>query len=315
MREEGKTEYLLCLADDLMKEKRYEDAIVVYKKLVAMHPDKDSFLFSLAWAYHDSGRIDDAIGCFERLLSIELEEKIFTGFAFDELVRIYREKGDYGRLVAVCEKVVAAQPDDIGFLNDLGEAYLKADKASEAVAVFIKMTEMEPDASDAYCRLGNARIAAGDFDGAEEAYRKAVEIDPTEGGTFYNRLANVYLHDGFYERAEHACRKCLELRHDEAMYHCSLGDILVKQGKIDDAFEAYGKAVQLDIISGGVYYNRLGNILARENHHLKAIEAFQKCIAEDSRNPFYYIRIAESYAALGFSDLAKEAQRKAKSLK
>jgi tetratricopeptide (TPR) repeat protein len=315
MREEGNTEYFLCLADDFMKEKRYEDAIVLYEKLADMHPHEDSFLLSLAWAYHDSGRIDDAIGCFERLLSAELEKKVFIGFAFDELVRIYKEKREYGRLVEVCEKVATAQPDDIAFLNDLGDAYLKADRAGEAAEVFIKMTEMAPDASDAYCRLGNARIAKGDFDGAEQAYKKAVEIDPTEASSFYNRLANVYLHAGHYERAEKAYRKCLEFRFDETMYHCGLGDILVKLGKINDALEEYEKAVQLNSISGGAYYNRLGNTLAKENYHLQAIDAFQKAIAIDSHNPFYYIHMAESYAVLGLSDLAEKAYLNATSLK
>jgi len=315
MRKEGSTEYFLCLADDFMKEKRYEDAIVLYEKLVDMHPHEDSFLLSLAWAYHDSGRIDDAIGCFGRLLNAELEKKVFTGFAFDELVRIYKEKGEYGRLVEVCEKVATAQPDDIAFLNDLGDAYLKAERAGEAVEVFIKMTEMEPDAADAYCRLGTARIGKGDFDGAEEAYKKAVEIDPAEAGSFYHKLANAYVHACHYEKAEKAYRLCLEARFDETMYHCGLGDVLVKRGKINDALEAYEKAVQLNSASGGAYYNRLGNTLAKENYHLQAIDAFQKAIAIDSHNPFYYIHMAESYAALGLSDLAEKAYLSAASLK
>jgi tetratricopeptide (TPR) repeat protein len=315
MREEGNTEYFLCLAEDLMKTKRYEDAIVLYKKLVYMHPGEDSFLLSLAWAYHDGGRIDDAIGCFERLLNAELEQKVFTGFAFDELVRIYKEKGEYGRLVVICENVVTAQPDDIAFLNDLGDAYLKADRADKAIEVYKKMTEMEPDASAAYCNLGNARIAKGDFDGAEEAYKKAVEIDPTEAGSFYNRLANVYLDARHYDKAETAYKKCLENRCDEPMYHCGLGDILVKQGKIDEALDAYEKAVQLNNSSRGAYYNRLGNTLARENYHLQAIDSFQKAIAMDSNNPFYHIHIAKSYAELGLSDLSEKAYQKANSLK
>jgi len=315
MSEEGNTEYFLYLADDLIKAKRYEDAIVLYKKLVDMHPREDSFLLSLAWAYHDGGRTDDAIGCFERLLDAELERDVFTGFAFDELVRIYKEQGEYGRLIDVCEKVVTAQPDDIALMNDLGDAYLKAGRADKAVAVFEKMTGMEPDASASFCSLGNALIAAGDFEGAEKAYRKAVEIDPTEAGSFYNRLANIYLSTGHYERAEKAYRKCLEFRFNEPMYHCGLGDILVKLGKINDALEAYEKAVQFNSISGGAYYNRLGNTLARENYHLQAIDIFQKAIAVDSHNPFYYIHMAESYAALGLSDMAEKAYLKARSLK
>lgn len=315
MSEEGKTDYFHYLADDLMKVKRYDDAIILYEKLVDMHPGEDSFLLSLAWAYHDSGRLDAAIGCFERLLSIELKREVFTGFAFDELVRIFRENGEYGRLVDICEKVVAAQPDDIALLSDLGDAYLKAGRASEAVGVFEKITDMEPDASAAYCNLGNALVATGDFDGAEEAYRKAVEIDPSDAGSFYNKLANVYFNAGHYRRAEMAFRKCLEFRFDEPMYHCGLGDVLVRLGKIEDAESAYEKAVDLSRASSGAYYNRFGNTLARENYHLQAIEAFKKAITADPENPFYYIHLAESYNISGFPDMAEKTCLKAKSLK
>ncbi len=88
MSDKGKTDYFLFLADGLMKEKRYEDAAELYKRLVEMHPGEDSFLLLLAWAYHDSGRLDTAIGCFELLFSSELKRNVFTGFAFDELVRM-----------------------------------------------------------------------------------------------------------------------------------------------------------------------------------------------------------------------------------
>lgn len=315
MSEEGKTEYFLCLADDLVKEKQYEDAIIIYRKLVDMHPGEDSFLLSLAWAYHDCGKRDDAIDCFERLLSIELGREVFSGFAFDELVRIFKEEGKYGRLVDICEKVVAAQPDDVALMSDLGDAYLKAGRAGEAVEVFKKMIAMEPDASATYCSLGNALIAGGYFDGAEEAYQKAVDIDPSEAGSFYNRLANVYLHAGHDERAERAFRKCIAFRPDDPMYHCGLGDVLVMQGKIDDALDSYEKAAQLNHASVGAYYNRLGNTLTRGNYHIQAIEVFKRAIAADLQNPFYYIRLAESYSAIGSQDMAEKAYRQAESLK
>jgi len=315
MCEEGGTNYFICLADDLMKAKRYDDAIMLYEKLVDMHPGEDSFLLSLAWAYHDSGRLDDAVDCFERLLSVELKQEVFTGFAFDELVRIFKEKGEYERLVDVCKKVVAAQPDDIALLSELGNAYLKAGRASEAVGVFEKITEMEPDASAAYCNLGNALVAAGNFDDAEEAYRKAVEIDPSEADSFYNRLANVYFNAGHDERAEMAFRRCLEFRVYQPVYHCGLGDVLVKLGKIDDAKNAYDKAVNLNHDSSAVYYNRFGNTLAKGNYHLQAIEAFKKAIAADTENPFYYIHLAESYTAIGLLDMAEKTYRQAEALK
>ncbi|HVO67360.1 MAG TPA: tetratricopeptide repeat protein [Syntrophales bacterium] len=315
MSEEGKTDYFHYLADDLMKVKRYDDAIKLYEKLVDLHPGEDSFLLSLAWAYHDSGRLADAVDCFERLLNVELKQEVFTGFAFDELVRIFKEKGEYNRLVDVCKKVVAAQPDDTALLSELGDAYLKAGRASEAVGVFEKIVEVEQDASAAYCNLGNALVATGNFDGAEEAYRKAVEIDPSEAGSFYNKLAYVYFDAGHDKRAEMAFRRGLEFRIDEPMYHCGLGDVLVRLGKINDANDEYDKAVDLNRASSAAYYNRFGNTLARESYHLQAIEAFKKAIAADPKNPFYYVRLAESYTAIERPDMAEKICRQVESLK
>ena len=315
MSEKGKTDSFHYLADDLMRVKRYDDAIIIYEKLVDMHPGDDSLLFSLAWAFHDGGRLDDAIDCFERLFSAELKREVFTGFAFDELVRIFKEKGEYSRLVDICEKVVAVQPADVALLGDLGDAYLRAERVSEAICIFKKITKMEPDASAAYCSLGNALVAMGDFDGAEAAYRKAVEIDPSEAGSFYNKLANVYFNAGHDKRAEKAFRKCLEIRFNEPMYHCGLGDVLVRLGQIDDAKNAYDKAVDLNRASSAAYYNRLGNTLTRENYHLQAVEAFNKAIEADPENPFCYIRLAEAYAAIGLPDMAEKTYRQAESLK
>jgi tetratricopeptide (TPR) repeat protein len=315
MKEVDVTEYLLKLAEGFIREKRYDDAILLYRKLVDMRPGEESFLLALAWAYHDGGMRKDAVVCFERLLGIELERNIFTGFAYDELVRIFKNEGDYERLVEICERVIAEQPDDIGFLGDLGDAYLKAGRAGKAVEIFEKLTKMEPDASMIFCNLGNALVAKGDFDGAEEAYQKAVEIDPLEAGTFYSRLASVYYEASHDEQAKKAFLRCIEYKNNEPAYHCSLGDILVRQGRLNDAVLAYERAIEMNRGDAGAYYNRFGNILAKADHHFQAIDIFKRAIAVDPRNPFYHLHLANAYAAVGLSDMAEKTYREAESLK
>jgi len=123
-------------ADDLMKSGRPAEAVPIYRKWVEAHPDEDSHLLALAWALHDSRKTAEAAACFEQLFRKELSRKLFPGFAYDELVRIYREGKNGEALVSVCERAAAAQPEDIGILQTLGEAYLSAGRAAEAVRVF-----------------------------------------------------------------------------------------------------------------------------------------------------------------------------------
>jgi tetratricopeptide (TPR) repeat protein len=303
------------LADRYREEGNFDEAIELYLKLIEMNPGDESLTMSLAWAYNDSGKTEKAIECLEGLLEKELKRKVFTGFAFDELVRIYREQENYGRLVDICEGAVKVQPDDTALLKTLGDSSLRGGKIERAIEVFEMLTGMEPDSAVPFCDLGNAHIMAGNFDEAEDAYEKALSIEPSEACSFYNRLGAGYHQAGQYERAERIFKKSLAQYPDQPLCHCDLGDVFIKMGRLDEAKDSYNTAAGIDGSSGGVYHNRMGKALAKEGLHLMAIEAFEGAITEDPLNPFYYLSLIESCAAEGLDEKAREFYGKAQSLK
>ena len=303
------------LADRYIREKRYDEAIELYKKLIKMNPGDDSLILSLGWAYRDHGKSAEAMECFEKLLERELSRKVFTGFAFDEMVRIFREEGNYGGIIDICERAVAAQPGDATLLQTLGDSCLKTGKTERAIEIFELLTRMEPDSPMYFCYLGNAHVMAGNFAGANKAYGKAIKIEPAETDNFYNKLGNAYLECLQYERAEDALRKALDYKFDYPLYHCNLGDVLVKQGKLDEAQEAYENAIRIDPRSSGAYYNRFGNTLAREQNYPMAIELYEKAINADPQNPFYYTNLADMCKSEGLTGKARKVYEEAKSLK
>jgi len=302
-------------AEGHLQKGEYRAAIDLYRKLGERHPGDDSFVLALAWAYHDGGFMDEAVGCFENLLERELQRKIFTGFAFDELVRIFKRDGRYDRLVGICERAITAQPEDYALMGDLGEAYLKIGRIEKAVTVFRKMTDMEPEDAMAYCRLGNALVALESFAEAEAAYERAATIEPMTAGAYYSRLSEVYRQAGHYARAVRALDRCIRENASEPAYHLLFGDIMVEKGDIAAALSAYERAVKLRPDFTGAYYNRFGNTLVRFSHHEKAVLAFRKASTAEPDNPFYILYLAGTYAALGQEDLARQALEKAEALK
>ncbi len=302
-------------AEGHLRRGEYLAAIDLYRKLIERHPGDDSFVLALAWSYHDGGFMDEAVGCFEKLLEKELQRKIFTGFAFDELVRIFKRDGHYDRLVMICERAIAAQPDDHALMGDLGEAYLKTGGIEKAVAVFRKMTNMEPEDGMAHCRLGNALVALESFEGAEAAYERAAAIEPTAAGAYYSRLSEVYRQAGHYDRAIHALDRCIRENAAEPAYHLLFGDIMIEKGDIAAGLTAYERAVKMRPDFKGAYYNRLGNTLVRFFQHEKAVTAFQKAITAEPDNPFYILYLAGAYTALGQEDLARQAMENAEALR
>ena len=298
------------LADALIRMGRHAEAVALYRKLVETFPEEESHLLALAWALHDSGNPEEAAACFERLFRKELARKLFTGFAYDELVRIYREGKNWEGLISVCERAAAAQPEDVGLLKTLGDAYLAADRAADALRVFERLTALEPDAPENWCALGNARLAAGDPGEAEAAYFRAAEIDPADASAFFSRLADGLLRAGYPEKAQAAIERCLALSPDEPLYLMDLGDILIRRGKPDAAADAYARAASLNPAAAGRGWYRLGTLLTKEGLHLPATEAFAKAVAAEPENTRYLLGLAASYAAQGLTDLAGATLRR-----
>ncbi|HNU84228.1 MAG: tetratricopeptide repeat protein [Pseudomonadota bacterium] len=300
------TEQYERMAQLYMKEKRYPEAIAVYRQLIRMKPDMDSFVLCLAWALKDNGEVEEAVAQFEKLFEKELARRLFTGFAFDELVRLYRETKQHDRLVGVCERAVAVQTKDVHLRHTLGDAYLRAGRHGDALAVFEALAAEEPDSSVFHASVGGALIAAGRYDDAEAAYRRAVENDfPGKEGMFLNRMGQAYMAAGAYERAESAFRRAAAASPEEAVFRCDLGDALVMLGRVEQAFGAYGEAVGVNPAFEASYYNRLGNRLIKENRAPEAVEAFRRAGAADPANAFYRLSLAEALTACGRTGEAK----------
>jgi len=302
------------IADALTRMGHHTEAVALYRKLTETFPEEESHLLSLAWALHDSGSPQEAAGCFEHLFQKELSRKLFTGFAYDELVRIYRKGQNWEGLISVCERASAVQPEDIGLLKTLGDAYLMADRAVDALHVYETLISLEPEAPEHWCALGTVRLATGNIEEAEAAYKKASEIDPSDAPVFFSRLAGGLLRAGYPEHAQAAIEQCLALKPGDPLYLMDLGDILIHRGEPDAAADAYTRAALPNPASAGACWYRLGNLLAKKGLHIPATEAVAKAVAAEPGNLRYLLRLAASYEARGLTDLAGATLRRVEKL-
>lgn len=273
-------------ADDLLKQGKYREAIALLKHIHEIYPREESVLLRLAWASWDSGDKACAIGYWEMLLDRELQRKVFTGFAYDELVRICKQERQIGKLVALCEKAVSAQPQDVGLMEELGTAYLLSGQSNKACDIFKKLTSLEEDNPAFYCRLGEALFADGRAKESETAYLQAGKIDPEQIDRYYFKMADLFARDGRHAEAKRLLEKCIAANPAKSIYYCYLGDELIGLGDTDEALRAYETAAKLDQDSAGTYYNRLGNTFMKEKRYDRAADAFQKAIDYENLPPY-----------------------------
>ncbi|MDB9870387.1 tetratricopeptide repeat protein [Alphaproteobacteria bacterium] len=130
----------------------------------------------------------------------------------------------------------------------------------------------------------------------------------------WNILGASAAERGMLDEAIEAYNKAISLKPDYADAYYNMGNVLKDQGKLDEAIEAYNKSISLKPDFVVSYYN-MGNILKNQGKLDEAIKAYNKSI---SLNPDYtdaYSNMGNALKDQGKLDEAIEAYNKAISLK
>ena len=211
----------------------------------------------------------------------------------------------------------AAMLDEFGAtyltLGDLEQA-LKAYR--DSLAIFERLTAADPsntrwqrDLSVSYEKIGDVLVAQGKLDEALKAYRDSLTIrerlaadDPSD----MQSQIDQWERDPFtsYER-------------DLLISYTKIGDVLVAQGELDDALDAYRNAVfQRPVVADAsntpwqrdvsVVYDRVGNVLVAQGNLDEALKAFrdglaitQRLASADPSNTLRQRNLSISYEKIG----------------
>ncbi|WP_207431424.1 tetratricopeptide repeat protein [Sabulibacter ruber] len=118
-------------------------------------------------------------------------------------------------------------------------------RPTDAVSTLNKLAQRYPN--DKYVHLINGQYAytQHNTDKAIEHFNKAVALDPNFGAA-YNLLGYAYTEKEDYAKAEEAFRNYIKAAPEEANPYDSMGDLLTKRGKHQEAIQNYKKAALLD---------------------------------------------------------------------
>jgi Flp pilus assembly protein TadD len=100
-----------------------------------------------------------------------------------------------------------------------------------------------------YLEEGQKLGQAGDFRGAEAAFRKAIQLDPNNAQA-HNNLGFALFEQGKVEEAIAEYRHALRINPNDAMAHNNLGAALFTQGKVEEAIAELKQARNLFRVQG-----------------------------------------------------------------
>ncbi len=175
--------------------------------------------------------------------------------------------------------------------NNVGHALEGENRFGEALNYFQQASRVQPDDIGAHINVGRTQVNLGNFEAAEEAYKKALTYfpQPIKGTRYTSRLAPSHLkvfinlsnllikNSSRLEEADAYLQRAISMRSDFVEAYQNRGDILLRLGRPKEAKAVYDTALQFQPNNADLHYN-LGVVLMELGDRQTAFVAFNRAL-------------------------------------
>jgi tetratricopeptide (TPR) repeat protein len=200
------------------------------------------------------------------------------------LAETYEQQKRYAEALPLARQAVATDSPDrqAGIYLLIANLYVSLGKPKEGLDDISSFLGSHGNESDLHSAIGILRGATGDAAGAEEAYRRALALDPMAQEPV-KRLFDLYESQHKLGSLEPLLRSALARNGDSAFHHNYLGLLDDRTGKLKEAELEYRSALQVDPENVGALVN-LGGLLAKKRELEKAAPLLRRALARDPRS-------------------------------
>jgi TolA-binding protein len=165
----------LAVADQLYNSQKFDEAIAVYRQIMAKAPSLSVINLQIAAAYRNKKDYDNAIAAYNDLLKSDPNnDKAIVGLGMTNL-----EKGDLKAAEDTLTRAAeGAKPTREVFYN-LGEVKFSKGQTDEAATWYQKASDLDPAWGKPIFKLALVALNKGDKDGTIRMMEKVISADPT----------------------------------------------------------------------------------------------------------------------------------------
>ena len=248
------------LAEIYWKAQRTHEAVTEAQEILKRNPDDVQsrrllgriYLRSLGDISSGNGQSETVSRAIEQYREIHRLDPTDAESAL-WLARLYRLKNEHDKAEEVLRSVLKNDPENEAAVEQLTQLLMDEGKAPEAVSLLEGITAHSPSPV-LLDLLGDAYTQAHELAKAEQAYRKAAELDPSEL-SHQRGLGQTLLAEEKYSEALSVYRKLSDLVPDDADVYLRIAQIYRELHQLDKAEEILVKARQYAPGSLEVMYN------------------------------------------------------------
>ncbi len=262
----------------LMEVNRAEEAVPVFRQLLALEPNDAHSRYNLAVAQLAAHKSKDAVETLEPLLNASSPDPD----ALDLASSAYEESGDTPKAVALLRQAIVRDPKKTKYYVDFAAISFAHQSFQVGVDMIDVGLKQNPDAAQLYVSRGVLLIQMAQYEKAEADFEKANKLDPKQTSSavaeglaqmqqsnlvqalttvkaqlrdhpsdaFLHYLeAEILFQQGAdpdmpqFNQAIAAASRAAELNPDLTLAHDLLGNLYLKQGEIDKSIAESRRAL------------------------------------------------------------------------
>jgi len=212
-------------------------AIEQYREILRIDPSDTEAALWLARLYRLQNEHEKAGEVLRSLLEREPENEA----AMEQFTQLLLDLGKSSEAIAVLDRIVRRSPTP-GLLDLLGDAYTQMRDPAQAEQAYRKAVELEPGEANHRRGLAQSLLAQDKYEAALEQYKRLAEIEPDDPDN-YLRIAQIYRQLHQLDRAEENLLRAKQRAPGslEVIYYEAT--IYEAQGRFDDAIRVLSDAV------------------------------------------------------------------------
>ena len=280
----------------------------------------------LASQYHQAKRFTQAEEIYHQIIHVDPKQSE----ALYGLGLLAQQREQYQNAEQFFQAALQLQPEAGTIYNSLGFTLQQQGKIEEAIACYKEALEILPDSIEVQININNilhiqgnlspeeqvhyaelneqfalSRQQAGDFKIAELYYRQAIVLQP-DFVSSHTHLGEVLQKQGRLNDAINSYQQAIKIKPDYHQAYHNLGCLFEEKGKFEEAIEAYEKALSIQP-DFAITYNNLGYVLRQQNRFDAAIESFQQAIKIKPDIDYIYCNLGLVFRDVNKTEAAVQA--------
>ncbi|OGH60677.1 MAG: hypothetical protein A3G34_11170 [Candidatus Lindowbacteria bacterium RIFCSPLOWO2_12_FULL_62_27] len=251
----------------------WHDSFALYERAICVTADNHLAHHNLANLMLNRGRHDEAVEHYSAARRIA--PAYYPDAAKNLSIALIRQ-GRTDRAIEFLRKELEKDPGNVGLIEMLGNAYLKAGDGRNAEAQYAAVLEIDPGRLEANVNLARLYKREGRLDEAIARLRRALETDSGHPAAL-SELGTALMRNGRYDEAARYLATAVELQPGSPTHHNNLGMALAGLDRTAEAIAQYQEALRLDSEYATAHYN-LGNVFARDGRLKEAARHYSEAI-------------------------------------